>query len=78
MSWRERATEIIRQVVEENPGLDDKALRRKVSDAYPFGPRSNYPYDAWLLAVEDVLGPSDRKRAVVEARTVETGQDALF
>lgn len=70
MTWRERAVEVVRQVVEENPGLDDLLLRRRVAEAYPFGPKTNHPYKAWLRAVEDVLGPSERKRAATRRRVV--------
>lgn len=62
MSLYERSKEVIRQVVAENPGLDEAALRKKVSEAYPFGERAMFPYKAWLKAVTAVLGPSEKKK----------------
>ena len=33
---------------------DDPEAKRKVFDAYPFGPREHYPYKAWNLEVRRV------------------------
>lgn len=81
MSWYERSKEVVRQVVAENPDLDEAALRKKVSEAYPFGPRANFPYKAWLKAITAVLGPSEKKRksdrARLEALHQKVGQDSL-
>lgn len=61
-TWHDRSLRVIRQVVAENPGLDPHELRRKVSEAYPFGPRCNFPYKAWQRAVKAVLGPSPKQK----------------
>jgi hypothetical protein len=62
MTWREQSLKIIRQIVADNPNATNAELRKIVSKAYPFGPRAMHPYKAWLKAVAQVLGPSDRKR----------------
>lgn len=57
-------------IVAENPGLDDAALRKKATEAYPFGPRESFPYKAWLKAMNEVFGPSEKKKAA-EKRKLE-------
>ena len=59
--WRERWLGVIRGVVSENPGASPDELRKIVGKAYPLSKRKNWPYTAWLKAVEEVLGPSPRK-----------------
>ena len=60
-TWYGISVRVIREVVAENKGATDAQLRKKVSEAYPFGARAYYPYKAWLKAVTDILGPSRRK-----------------
>jgi hypothetical protein len=55
--WRHRANQIIALVVKENPNLSEHELRKKLSDAYPFGERKNHPYKIWLSAVNGYLDP---------------------
>ena len=50
--WEVRAMNNIRQVVENNPGLNGKELRRAISKAYPFGERKDHPYRIWLRTVK--------------------------
>lgn len=82
MTWRQKCAPIIAEVIAANPTLSGDALRRAVSDAYPFGHRSNFVCDAWLAAVADALGPSEKKlRAISEReakRAATTGQGALL
>lgn len=63
-SWRQRATEIIRQQIADckalHPGADDAFLEAFVRENYPFGERQYYPYTAWRLAVHDVFRPGSR------------------
>lgn len=81
MTWYEASLDVIRGVVAENPGLDEAALRKKVSEAYPFGERAMFPYKAWLRAVTTVLGPSEKKRKAekekLDAILRKTGQGSL-
>ena len=82
MTWRQKCAPIIAEVIAANPTLRGDALRKAVSDAYPFGHRSNYVYDAWLAAVNDALGPSEKKLRAIslrEARQAATaGQGSLL
>jgi hypothetical protein len=82
VSWRQRSAEVIANVIRENPTLTGQPLRKAISDAYPFGQKSNYPYTAWLAAVEDALGPSKKKlRAITEKQAQEAdavGQGVLL
>jgi hypothetical protein len=48
VSWREQAAPIIRRVLEETEGQDERAIRAALRAAYPWGPRANYPYQVWL------------------------------
>lgn len=38
--WRQTANKVIAKVVKDNPGLPEAELRKKISDAYPFGERA--------------------------------------
>lgn len=53
--WRPIARKAITDVISANPGLDEKALRKKISLAYPFGRRSEHPYKIWLDEVKKQL-----------------------
>lgn len=48
MSWRETSREIIYRVLTETKGQDEKAIRKALKDAYPFGERAMHPYKVWL------------------------------
>ena len=47
MSWRERARITISREFEANPDLDHDAMKKALSEAYPFGGRENWPYKTW-------------------------------
>lgn len=51
--WRKVANDVIAKVVAENPGLSEDELRKKLSEAYPFGRRKYHPYKIWLSAVKE-------------------------
>lgn len=48
MTWREHAAPIIARVLRQTVGQDEKAIRRALHDAYPFGRREHWPYKVWL------------------------------
>lgn len=48
MAWRDYARPIIQQVLKETKGQDEKAIRKALKDAYPFGERQYHPYKIWL------------------------------
>jgi len=54
--WRDASDEVIMAVIRENPDLNGKELRKKISKAYPFGERAMWPYKVWLSAVKFHLG----------------------
>jgi hypothetical protein len=53
--WRHTSKKIIEQVMFENRAADEKELRKKISDACPFGQRSMHPYKIWLSEVKAQL-----------------------
>lgn len=71
--WRAVADEVIARVVSDNPGLPEDELRRKLSDAYPFGMRKYHPYKIWLSAVNEHFEPPVKERKVKPV-TVNEGQ----
>lgn len=56
MSWRDAARSSVAQVVREVGFTDPKALRKALSDAYPFGERARWPYQAWLAEIREQIG----------------------
>lgn len=56
MSWVEQAAPIVHEVIRRVGRSDLKALRREFRKAYPFGPRTNAPYKAWLSEIRRQLG----------------------
>lgn len=52
--WRNRARPIIARVIAEH-GHDERALRKALHAAYPFGPRENHPYKIWLDEIKRQL-----------------------
>lgn len=47
-TWRERARPIIARVLRETKGHDEKAIKKALRDAYPWGDRKMHPYKTWL------------------------------
>ena len=71
MNRRERCNQIIAQVAAANPSLPEKELRKKISEAYPFGLREYSPYKTWLRAVKAYFTPK-------QAEPVKEVVDGLF
>lgn len=44
---RKSAAPIIARVLEETKGQDDKAVRKALREAYPFGEPAMLPYKTW-------------------------------
>ncbi len=55
-NWRLASRRTIEEVVAEHGGLPEKDLRKKISDAYPFGERAMWPYKVWLSEVKAYFG----------------------
>jgi hypothetical protein len=49
-SWKDRARDVILAVMRGAlaDGVDRAEMLCRVDESYPFGPRKNYPYQAWL------------------------------
>jgi hypothetical protein len=81
MTWRKHWQREISRVVLNNPGASNEELRKEASKLYP-QLRKRYPYRAFLLALEDVLGPSARRKAAITKKrtklNAEIGQQDLF
>lgn len=54
--WRAIAQDVIREVIAKVGREDEKALRKAIRDAYPFGARSNHPYKIWCDEVRRQIG----------------------
>ena len=64
-TWRQSAAPIIAKVIYDfGPCTDpnDKELRRKLREAYPWGERAMWPYKVWCDEVRRQLGAKKRKR----------------
>ncbi len=48
MTWRQMAAPIIAAVIAEHKAAGERAVRRALRDAYPWGERENHPYKVWL------------------------------
>lgn len=55
MSWDVISCRTIERVIRENPGADLKTLRKRISEAYPFGQRKYWPYKVWCREVKKAL-----------------------
>ena len=68
-SWGDRARRVIVQVLSDNPDLSGPELKKKLSQAYPFGEREYHPYKVWLREVGRALTQRAIGRQNVAART---------
>ena len=91
--WRKKSKFIIQQVINnflEEEGLKSlmeisydqrQKLRRKISEAYPFGERKYYPYKEWLAEVSFLLArvyENTRIEAKQRKKGISPGQLSLF
>jgi hypothetical protein len=54
-SWREKSAAVIARVVAEVGTDDQKALKKALFEAYPFGERQYHPYKIWCNERAKVL-----------------------
>lgn len=52
MTWRDSAKPIIAQVLKDTKGQPEKAIRKALKEAYPFGMRKYHPYKIWLSEIQ--------------------------
>lgn len=75
-SWREQSAAVIARVVAEVGTDDQKALKKALFEAYPFGERKYHPYKIWCEERAKVLKPAPDNFApmsVAEARRIADG-----
>lgn len=71
-TWREQAAPIIAAIIEKQGRADMKALKKAISDAYPFGQRDYHPYKIWCSEVKRQLQePEARTMTIKEALQIE-------
>ena len=63
-TWRSVAAPIIRKVLLDNEGQDEKVIRKALRDAYPFGRRTHYPYKVWIDEIRKQRGISSKRKTV--------------
>jgi hypothetical protein len=80
--WRKIAAPIIAKVIQEVGTEDERALKRALREAYPFGQRSLWPYKVWRHEVRRQLsGDSQIIRRKLEQQRIDleaAGQLSLF
>jgi hypothetical protein len=64
-TWRDICRPIIYEVINSNPDLNEKDLKREISKAYPFGERRMHPYKIWLSEVKKQLKISPKTEKLV-------------
>jgi hypothetical protein len=79
---------VIRETIERVGCEDEKALRKAISEAYPFGQRKHWPYKVWLSEVAyqvpramnwHRLGPEGQKAALgVADRFMKAEEEAML
>lgn len=70
MSWRDRASVVIAEVLERTKGQPEEVIAKALRDAYPFGARKWFPYKVWLdeIKVQRGLKPQRSGTAASDAR----------
>jgi len=75
--WRNRAAPIIAQTIARVGRDDERALRKALHDAHPFGERRMHPYKIWCDEVRRQLeGRQHRRPAPPDP--IAPGQLGLF
>jgi hypothetical protein len=64
MTRRELAAGIVSRVIREHEQAEEKAIRKALRGAYPWGPRENYPYEVWSEEVRLGLALWRRRRGI--------------
>lgn len=66
--WASEAEPIIRAVLEQTRGQDEAAIKKALREAYPWPPRSMWPYRDWCAEVRRQRGLLKQKPAEVDKR----------
>lgn len=78
MTWRDILGPIIRRVLRETAGQDERAIRKALREAYTeacLGPRKHWPYRVYLDEIARQRGLKKRKTGTADA--VPEGQLTL-
>lgn len=70
-SWRDHAAPIVAQVLAQTAGQDEKAIKKALFDAYPFGQREMHPYKIWLDEIKRQRGVRRPLTKIQKAKAVE-------
>lgn len=70
--WRETSARIIKKVLEETKGQDEKAIKKALKEAYPFGIKSMHPYQVWLSEIKNQRLGKQKKQVIIN------NQSSLF
>jgi hypothetical protein len=60
MSWYQDSYVRIAEMRRQNPEMTVEEQRKYCSKNYPYGPRSGWPYKAWLSAMRDHFGKTQK------------------
>lgn len=74
-TWRDYARPIIAKVLEVNKNADERATRKALKAAYPFGERKYHPYKIWLSEIQVQL---NKKTLGKKKNIVPKEQGKLF
>ena len=75
---RDQAREIIVAVIDRVGRDDEKALRRAISAAYPWGERAMHPYRIWLSEVKHQMHPEEHVHPPSRGTALLPGQGELL
>lgn len=65
--WRTRVQPLVAKALQNAEGNSDKAFKRALLEAYPFGRRTGWPYKVWLDEIRRQRGLPRRTRGGGEA-----------
>lgn len=68
--WRSAARPVVEFVLAHTKGWPEKEIKKALRDAYPFGPRENYPYKIWLDEVARQRGKRRSQRRMKDKNGV--------
>lgn len=63
-TWRKESHKVIAKVIADNPGATGPALKKLLSEAYPFGERKYWPYKVWCDAVRQACGVTRKPKPI--------------
>ena len=77
-SWRDFCRPIIEEVLRETKGQDEKAVKKALFDAYPFGERAMHPYKIWCDEIKRQRGLKPDPHKGQKAMAYDSAQVSMF